>query len=141
MKKERVYEFLTGLNNELDEVRGRIIGQKPFPSTEEAFAEVRREETRRRIMLNQLENQKGSENSSSLNAKTTQLNEGPSTMIANRQNKAMVTPWLGVGRYMANLQIGHQGINQTEGDFTEPTPQLNKEQLEQLYAILRPPSQ
>ncbi|KAK2993447.1 hypothetical protein RJ640_005141 [Escallonia rubra] len=36
---------------ELDEVRGRILGRRPLPSIDEAFAEVRREASRRRVML------------------------------------------------------------------------------------------
>lgn len=40
-----------GLNKELDEVRGRIMGVKPFPSLRESFSEVHREESRRKIML------------------------------------------------------------------------------------------
>ncbi|KAK3031786.1 hypothetical protein RJ639_036938, partial [Escallonia herrerae] len=51
LEKERLYEFLTGLNRELDEVRGRIFGLRPLPSIDEAFAEVRREASRRRVML------------------------------------------------------------------------------------------
>ncbi|KAL4560354.1 hypothetical protein LXL04_032504 [Taraxacum kok-saghyz] len=48
---ERIYKFLLGLNQELDEVRGRILGMKPMPSLREVFSEVRREESRRRVML------------------------------------------------------------------------------------------
>ncbi|CAN1143679.1 hypothetical protein LINPERHAP2_LOCUS13722, partial [Linum perenne] len=44
-------QFLVGLNAELDEVRGRIIGRDPLPPIAEVFNEVRREETRRRVML------------------------------------------------------------------------------------------
>ena len=40
-ENERVYNFLTGLNQELDEVRGRILGRKPLPSLREVFSEVR----------------------------------------------------------------------------------------------------
>lgn len=39
------------LNEELDEVRGRIIGRATLPSLGEIFAEVRREETRRSVMM------------------------------------------------------------------------------------------
>lgn len=39
-KNERVYEFLAGLNRELDDVRGRVLGRQPLPSLREAFAEV-----------------------------------------------------------------------------------------------------
>ncbi|KAK3026255.1 hypothetical protein RJ639_041631 [Escallonia herrerae] len=51
LEKERLYEFLTGLNRELDEVRGRILGRRPLPSIDEAFAEVCREASNRRVML------------------------------------------------------------------------------------------
>ena len=51
IKKERIYDFLAGLNKELDEVRCRLLGIKPLPVIEEIFAEVRREETRKHVML------------------------------------------------------------------------------------------
>ncbi|RVW29262.1 Retrovirus-related Pol polyprotein from transposon TNT 1-94, partial [Vitis vinifera] len=41
---KRVFKFLLGLNKNLDEIRGRIMGVKPLPSLREAFSEVRREE-------------------------------------------------------------------------------------------------
>ena len=51
VEKDRVFDFLAGLNKELDEVRGRILGREPLPNSREAFAEVRREESRRQVML------------------------------------------------------------------------------------------
>nr|KYP62484.1 hypothetical protein KK1_017020 [Cajanus cajan] len=51
LEKERVFDFLQGLTKELDEVRGRILGLKPLPTLKEAFAMVRREESRRKVML------------------------------------------------------------------------------------------
>ena len=48
---KQVFDFLAGLNRNLDEVRGRVVAREPFPSTEDAFAEVRREEVRRKVML------------------------------------------------------------------------------------------
>ena len=51
VEKDRVFDFLQGLDKELDEVRGRILGREPLPSTREVFAEVRREESRRAVML------------------------------------------------------------------------------------------
>ena len=55
MDKERVFDFLYGLNKDLDEVRGRVLGFKPFPEIKEAFAEVQREESRKRVMLSKAE--------------------------------------------------------------------------------------
>ena len=51
VEKDRIYKFLLGLNKNLDEVRGRILGTKPLLKIREAFSEVRREESRRKIML------------------------------------------------------------------------------------------
>ena len=51
MENERVFEFLAGLNHELDDVRSRVLNRRPLPSIREVFSEVRREEIRRRVML------------------------------------------------------------------------------------------
>ena len=51
VNNERIFKFLAGLNVELDEVRGRIIGRKPLPTLEDVFSEVRREESCRGVML------------------------------------------------------------------------------------------
>ncbi|KAJ0027640.1 hypothetical protein Pint_36562 [Pistacia integerrima] len=51
LEKEHVFDFLEGLNPDLDEVWGCILATKPLPSTRDAFAEVRREESHKRVML------------------------------------------------------------------------------------------
>ena len=51
IENERVFKFLLGLDKILDEVRGRILGTKPLPSIREAYSEVRREESRKKVML------------------------------------------------------------------------------------------
>ncbi|KAJ9689184.1 hypothetical protein PVL29_014710 [Vitis rotundifolia] len=51
MKDNRIFKFLAGLNVEFDEVRRRIIGRQPLPSIGKVFSEVRREESRRNVML------------------------------------------------------------------------------------------
>ena len=40
-----------GLNKDLDDVRGRVIGTKPLPSLQEGFSEVHREERRKKFMM------------------------------------------------------------------------------------------
>ena len=42
---------MTGLNIEFDEVRSRILGRNHIPLIGEVFAEVRREESRKQVML------------------------------------------------------------------------------------------
>ena len=51
MENERVFEFLTGLNRELDDVRSRVLSRRPLPSIGEVFSKVRREESRRKVIL------------------------------------------------------------------------------------------
>ena len=41
MENERVFEFLTGLNRELDDVRSRVLSRRSLPSIREVFFEVR----------------------------------------------------------------------------------------------------
>ncbi|GAA0159999.1 hypothetical protein LIER_16655 [Lithospermum erythrorhizon] len=54
IQKEGVYEFLTCLKNDLDEARSRVINRDPFATTKEAFFDIRREETRKRAMLQKI---------------------------------------------------------------------------------------
>ncbi|KAL6337350.1 hypothetical protein AAG906_036664 [Vitis piasezkii] len=51
-----IYKFLVGFNIEFDEVRGGIIGRVPLPKISEVFAKVRREESRRHVMLGKKSN-------------------------------------------------------------------------------------
>ncbi|RVW93875.1 Retrovirus-related Pol polyprotein from transposon TNT 1-94 [Vitis vinifera] len=51
VEQKRLFKFFLGLNRELDDVRGRIMGIKPLPSLREAFSEVRREESRKKVMM------------------------------------------------------------------------------------------
>ncbi|XP_075499991.1 uncharacterized protein LOC142538567 [Primulina tabacum] len=51
LEKEWVFDFLAGLNRNLDDVRGRVVARDPFPSSDDAFAEVRREEMQRKVMF------------------------------------------------------------------------------------------
>ncbi|GAA0155421.1 hypothetical protein LIER_13154 [Lithospermum erythrorhizon] len=80
----------------------------PFPSIEEAFAEVRREDTRPRLMLNRLDENKEIEGSVALitnrqKPSNCQL-KGVGVTIVN----AMVAPTQCVGRSMGNSQTGPQ---------------------------------
>ncbi|KAL5762234.1 hypothetical protein ACOSP7_018498 [Xanthoceras sorbifolium] len=51
IEQKRVFKFLLGLNNDLDEVRGRILGMKPISSLREAFLAVQKEESRKKLMM------------------------------------------------------------------------------------------
>jgi hypothetical protein len=47
----RVYTFLDGLDDRLDNVRADVLQMTPFPTVEQAYARVRREATRQGIMM------------------------------------------------------------------------------------------
>ncbi|RVW86324.1 Retrovirus-related Pol polyprotein from transposon TNT 1-94 [Vitis vinifera] len=51
MENERVFEFLAGLNRELDDVRSRVLNRRSLPSIREVFSEVQQKESMRRVML------------------------------------------------------------------------------------------
>jgi len=65
-----------GLNKNLDEVRGRIIGTKPLPSICEVFAYVRREENKRKIMLSGETDGMATENICACGKRTQKRNRG-----------------------------------------------------------------
>lgn len=44
--------FLAGLNKELDELQGQILGKTPLPTIHETFSDVRREAAQQNVMLN-----------------------------------------------------------------------------------------
>lgn len=115
--KDRIYDFLAGLNKELDDVRGRILGTKPLPSIREIFAEVRREESRKRVMLG--------EPKSLIHLKCllwlfrdliipTKVASCGVIIATNR-----ITPKSVVGGYMVNQQIGKtiEAISEVQKDF------------------------
>ncbi|KAJ7950679.1 Retrovirus-related Pol polyprotein from transposon TNT 1-94 [Quillaja saponaria] len=49
--KERVYDFLAGLNLEYDQIRVQVLGRDPFPNLRQTYAYVHQEESRRIAML------------------------------------------------------------------------------------------
>ncbi|KAG6521514.1 hypothetical protein ZIOFF_018637 [Zingiber officinale] len=52
VQEDRVYLFLDGLDDHLDNIRSDILQLQSFPTLEQAFAHVRRETTRQLVMTN-----------------------------------------------------------------------------------------
>lgn len=50
-QEDRVYTFLDGLDDRLDKVRSDVLVMNPFPSVEQAYAYVRREDSRQAVMM------------------------------------------------------------------------------------------
>jgi hypothetical protein len=53
-QQDRLHIFFGGLNNRLDNVRSEILRMRQFPSIEEVFGHVRREDVRQGIMVDKL---------------------------------------------------------------------------------------
>ena len=55
VENARIFKFLAGLNDEFDDVRGRILERQPLPPLGEVFSEVRHEDCRRNVMMKKKE--------------------------------------------------------------------------------------
>ncbi|PIM99843.1 RNA-directed DNA polymerase [Handroanthus impetiginosus] len=53
VERDRIFEFLSGLNSEYDPIRVQILGKEKLPSLSEVFYTVRGEESRRSVMLDE----------------------------------------------------------------------------------------
>ena len=51
VEQRRLYKFFIRLNKNLDDVCDRILSKRPLPSLWESFAEVRHEDSRKKVML------------------------------------------------------------------------------------------
>ncbi|XP_073057369.1 uncharacterized protein [Primulina eburnea] len=93
IETKRIFKFLMGLNKTLDDVRGRILGTKPLPALREIFSEVRREESRKRVILGQSDSQPTIEASALITANDnlTDLTALASRNSSNSHPKAR--PW------------------------------------------------
>ncbi|KAL4279891.1 hypothetical protein GQ457_03G025270 [Hibiscus cannabinus] len=49
--QKRVFQFLSGLNKEFDDVRSQILATKPLSQIREAFSEIRHKESNRSLMF------------------------------------------------------------------------------------------
>ncbi|KAG6514544.1 hypothetical protein ZIOFF_024907 [Zingiber officinale] len=108
----RIFKFLASLNVEFDEVRGRIIGRRPLPSLGEVFSEVRREESRRNVMLGK---------------------KGPTTII---EGSTLTSTGSNIRRGTANLREKNGRIFPTANEAMTTANTITKEHLEQLLALL-----
>ncbi|RVW29708.1 Retrovirus-related Pol polyprotein from transposon TNT 1-94 [Vitis vinifera] len=87
IEKERVFKFLLRLDKSLDEVRGRILGTKPLPTIREAFSEVRREESRKKLMMGTRPFSNVQEGSTLISQGSTNIQEG-TALKSNKEKEA-----------------------------------------------------
>ena len=151
VEDSRIFKFLAGLNVEFDEVRGRLIGRKPLPSLGEVFSEVRREESRRKVMLGKkgpaVIVESSALASTGLNMRRGAANqrkpeEKPSVWCdyCNKPRHTRETCWKIHGK-PANFKgrtgerTGRAFLTANEAETTAST--ITKEQLEQLLILLK----
>ena len=51
LQDDRVYTFLDGLDDRLNNIRSDVLQMQPFPMVEQAYAHVRREAMRHAVMV------------------------------------------------------------------------------------------
>lgn len=51
VEQNQTFKFLLDLDKDVNEVRRRVMGTKPFPNPQGAFVEVKREESRMKVMV------------------------------------------------------------------------------------------
>ncbi|GFZ12770.1 hypothetical protein Acr_23g0011550 [Actinidia rufa] len=66
VERERIFEFLAGLNIDFDQVQVQVLGKESLISLEGVFSIIRAEESRRGVMLDNLVNERSAMNSTKL---------------------------------------------------------------------------
>ncbi|RVX07454.1 Retrovirus-related Pol polyprotein from transposon TNT 1-94 [Vitis vinifera] len=150
VEQKRLFKFFLGLNRELDDVRGRIMGIKPLPSLREAFSEVRREESRKKVMMGSKEQPAPTLDGSALAARSFNSSGG------DRQKRDR--PWCDYCKKPSHYKEAcwklhgkpadwkpkprsdrdgraHVAANSDSTSVPEPSP-FNKEQMEMLQKLL-----
>ncbi|CAH9120755.1 unnamed protein product [Cuscuta epithymum] len=87
VEKKRVFKFLSGLNKDLDDARGRVLSTKPLPSIREAFSAIRHEESRRKIMMGDASSTAISSDVSALSVSNENYSQATKVNTDRRNNK------------------------------------------------------
>ncbi|KAK8359489.1 hypothetical protein V6Z12_A04G098800 [Gossypium hirsutum] len=156
LKNECLYEFLTGLNRELDKVCGQIMGGTFLPTIGEVFAEVRREEKRQLVMLGDLKESKTMTTTGHRPTKNSAfISKGPQLQKPRDENDSGSTrPWCShcncIGHtkekcfklhgYLVKNQKDNKATLVSSNTFTAADKtldvRLTKNQIEALHKIL-----
>ncbi|RVW18491.1 Retrovirus-related Pol polyprotein from transposon RE1 [Vitis vinifera] len=150
VEQKRLFKFFLGLNRELDDVRGRIMGIKPLPSLREAFSEVRREESRKKVMMGSKEQPAPTLDAFALAARSfnssggdRQKRDRPWCDYCKKPGHYKETCWKLHGKpadWKPKPRFdrdgrAHVAANSESTSVPEPSP-FNKEQMEMLQKLL-----
>ncbi|KAG6497063.1 hypothetical protein ZIOFF_044949 [Zingiber officinale] len=150
VEDSRIFKFLTGLNVEFDEVRGKIIGRRPLPSLSEVFSKVRREESRRNVMLGKkepttiIEGSALTSTGSNIRRGTANLRKPEEKSVlwcdfCNKPRHTRETCWKIHGKpanFKSKSGEKNERIFPTTNEAMTTTSAITKEHLEQLLALL-----
>ncbi|KAI5405320.1 hypothetical protein KIW84_052194 [Lathyrus oleraceus] len=146
-ENDRVFMFLAGLNKDLDEVRGKVLGKIRLPTLRDFFAKIRREEARQGIMMDKI--QRNSEFEGSALA-TRNLDKGrrsdkvPWCDHCKREWHTRETCWKLKGKppnWKKKNSRAFQASNSDQGQKPPPSQfPLTTEQLDRLYKLLESPT-
>jgi hypothetical protein len=144
VEEGRIFQFLAGLNEELDEVRGRIIGRSTLPSLGEMFSEVRREETRRSVMMGKAKSDPYPPETNALIADTAALKSSSNQRntsnvvcdYCNRPRHTRETCWKLHGK-PAHLKNGKPGPRSVPAAHEAKNSLPNQDQVEELIRLLK----
>jgi transposase InsO family protein len=144
VEEGRIFQFLAGLNEELDEVRGRIIGRSTLPSLGEMFSEVRREETRRSVMMGKAKSDPYPPETNALIADTAALKSSSNQRntsnvvcdYCNRPRHTRETCWKLHGK-PAHLKNGKPGPRSVPAAHEAKKSLPNQDQVEELIRLLK----
>lgn len=129
-----------GLNTKLDEVRGTILGTKPLPKIREAFSKIRREESRRKVMLgksNAAPSIEGSAMAAREDQRPFKKKIRPWCDHCKKPGHTKDTCWIIHGK---SSELKWTKIQDSRGNTTELNPHsspFSKEQMETLQKILQ----
>ncbi|RVW53806.1 hypothetical protein CK203_088599 [Vitis vinifera] len=148
--EQSVTQYYNTLTRELDDVRGRIMGIKPLPSLREAFSEVRREESRKKVMMGSKEQPAPTLDASALAARSfnssggdRQKRDRPWCDYCKKPGHYKETCWKLHGKpadWKPKPRFdrdgrAHVAANSESTSVPEPSP-FNKEQMEMLQKLL-----
>nr|DAD26587.1 TPA_asm: hypothetical protein HUJ06_028055 [Nelumbo nucifera] len=141
IENKRAYKFCLGLNSSLDAIRGRIFSTKPLSSLREAFFEVRREKSRRHLMLGMEKSTAGGESSALAAQNQQQSRKGgrPWCEHCRRPGHTKETCWKLYGK-PADWKPKTAAEKEIRGNIAGSSKQLanfSKEELDGLRRLLQ----
>ncbi|KAG8375003.1 hypothetical protein BUALT_Bualt10G0054300 [Buddleja alternifolia] len=122
-EKTRVFDFLYGLNKDLDEVKGYILRMRTSLNLREAFVEVRWEESHKRVMVSGTRDSTGVDQGLAL---ATRRNDGDI-----RGNKRDIEKM-----WCDHCQRPDRGYEAVSEEVQPKAYAFSKEQLEQLQVLI-----